>query len=511
MSTTPSEPTESVDDSDAAREAKGVGINLLTLFAQAALPAFHVQLARLLGAAGYGLYTWSNALVDMSSVITLFGMDLAVARQVSLAHARGDRQGAVVATGTALRVVLASGVLVALLIGLSAPSIATYQGKPGLVVPLRVLAIVPIAYHAASMFIVATQAKLVMKYEFYTRGLFQPLSLLILTTVILRLGGGLAGACLAVASGMVMTCLMAAFFYNRELPLGPTLRAAWRGPVDWPLVKMGLPLVLTNLVWALQGRMDLLTLGHYRPSEDTAAYGACLIYVISLNQVRSAFYPVVCATIPPALERNDIPFINRFVQRQSRWVAILAMPLFVLFAGFGDGLLAVFGPEFIRGAPAMAILAVGQLSSAMALPAYALSLSGNARYSAASGGICVALQVILLPILVPRYGLTGAAMSSATGLVVSQIAQLWFTHRVLKIHGMSWGLGKVTLAAAIAFALGRTLFTLASWPLAARFFCGVGLAATIYLVVLAALGLETEERAMLHAVIAKVRGRGRAA
>jgi O-antigen/teichoic acid export membrane protein len=495
------------EQSTATREAKGIGINLLTLFAQAALPAFHVQLARLLGAEGYGLYTWSNALVDMSSVITLFGMDLAVARKVSIAHANGDQDGAVIATGTALRVVLASGVLVAAAIGFAAPAIATFQGKPGLATPLRVLAIVPIAYHAASMFIVALQSKLLMKYEFYARGLVQPLSLLVLTTLILRSGFGLAGACAAVASGMAMTCLVAAYFYNRELPLGPTLRAAWRGPVDWSLVKMGLPLVLTNLVWALQGRMDLLTLGYYRSSEDAAAYGACLIYVISLAQVRGAFYPIVLATLPPALARNDIAFANRFVQRQNRWVAILAMPLFVLFAGFGDGLLAVFGAEFVRGAPAMAILAVGQLASAMALPASALTLSGNARWSALSGGICIALQVLLLPILVPRYGLTGAAISSATGLVASQVAQHGITYRIFKIHGFSRGLAKVTASATIAFALGRALFAFAEWPLAVRFFVGVGTSAIVYVIVLVALGLENDERAMIRAGLAKLQKR----
>ncbi len=491
----------------AAREARGVGVNLLTLLAQAALPAFHVQLARLLGASEYGLYTSANALVDMSSVITLCGMDLAVARQVSVAHADGDAPRAVAATGTALRVVLASGFLVALVIGLAAPSFARYQDQPGLVLPLRVLAMVPIAYHAASMFIVATQSKHVMKYEFYARGLFQPLSLLVLTTVFLRLGGGLGWACAAVVIGMISTAILSARFYGREFSLGATLRAAWRGPVDWGLVKMGLPLVLTNLVWALQGRMDLLTLGHYRPSADAAAYSACLLYVISLNQVRSAFYPVVAATIPPALARGDITFLNQFVRRQTRWVAILAFPLFVLFAGFSDGLLAIFGPEFTRGAPAMAILAVGQLSSAMALAAYTLTLSGRARWSALAGGVCVVLQVVLLPILVPRYGMIGAAMSSATGLVVSQILQLAFTWWLTKIHPLSLGLGKVAVAAGVAFAVGRSLYTFLPWSLAVRFFSCVGLAAVIYAIVLFLLRLEADEKVMVEEAWAKVKKR----
>ena len=42
------------------------------------MPAFHVQLARFLGGGSYGLYIWSNTIVEFSSAVTLFGMDIAV-------------------------------------------------------------------------------------------------------------------------------------------------------------------------------------------------------------------------------------------------------------------------------------------------------------------------------------------------------------------------------------------------------------------------------------------------
>ena len=441
----------------------------------------------------------------MFSVITMFGMDLVVTRQVSLAHASGDVDAAVAATATALRVVLTSGLLVALAIAGAAPYIADWVHKPGLVVPLRLLVVMPIAYHAASIFIVATQAKMVMKYEFWARGVFQPILLLGLTSLVLRLGGGLWGACLAVAAGMSLTALLSGHFYSRELPLRRTLRAAWQNPVDPALVRMGLPVVVLGLVWGLQGSVDSLFLGRYRPSEDVATYKACVIYVISLGQVRSAFYPVICAKLPPLLAAHDVGPVNAFVQRQTRWVAIIAMPLCVLFAGFGDGLLAVFGPGFMRGAPALAILAVGHLTGALAVPAYVLLLSGKARYSTLAGASCLVFQLVALPILVPRYGLIGAALSSALGMVLSQVVQLGFTWRIARVHGFSRGLGKVVLAAGAGFVVGRALFERAPFGLALRVFGGVGVAAAVYLLVLLALGLSDDEQATVRAANARVR------
>ncbi len=491
----------------AQQEARGIGVNLLTLFAQASLPAFHVQLARALGESGYGVYRTATTFVDVLSVITMFGMDLAITRRVSIARAANDEAGAVAAVGTALRVVLLSGLAVSLLVFVSAPSVAAWQQSPQLVTPLRTLVLLPIAYHVASIFLIATQARMVMRYDFWARGLFQPLVLLGATTLVLRLGGGIVGACFAVVTGMAATSLLAGRFYSRELPLGPTLAAIVRNPMDWGLVRMGLPGVVLGIVWGLQGSVDTLFLGHYRGSADVGAYGACVLYVVSLSQVRGAFYPVIAATLPPMLVKGDKAATNEFIRRQTRWVALLAMPLCVLFAGFGDGLLAIFGGEFLRAAPALAILSLGHLTGALAVPAYVLLLGGKARYSTIAALTCLVFQLVALPILVPRYGLIGAAVSSASGMALSQVVQLGFAWSIERVHGFSVGLAKVAVAALAGFVCGRGLFQWMPYPLIVRFFVGVAVAALVYATVLVSLGLREDEREMVGAGWQKVRAR----
>ncbi len=488
--------------SSAKTEARGIGVNMLTLVANAALPAFHVQLARFLGAGGYGDYTWSNTFVDLFSIITLFGMDQAVQRQVALAlaHAEAEKERTVAAVGTALRVVLTSGVLVGVGIFFAAPYVAAFQGKPQLTAPLRLLALVPIFYHGSTVFIVATQARGVMRWGFWARGVLQPLALLALTTLVLRNGGGVPAACVAVASGMGLVAVAAAFFYSRELPLGPTLRAVVSGPLDRETMWLAVPLVLTNMVWALQGRIDAFFLDHYRGSDEMGAYAACGLYVASISQIRGAFDPVVCALIPPALARGEVAELNRSIQRQTRWVALAALPLCVLFAGFGSGLLAIFGKEFTQGAPAMAILAVGHTVNALSLAAYAVPMSGHARFGTYAALTSVALQSVLLPVLVPRLGLTGAAVASASGIVIAQGVQMAFAYKLTGVHGLSAGLLRVVAAAGGGLLAGRAVFVAVPAGLAARFFSGVGVAAAVYVVLLVVLGLGPEEREALGAV-----------
>lgn len=491
--------------SDAGREARGIGVNLLTLLAQASLPTFYVMLTRGLGEERWSVYSLATSIVDPLSVVTMFGMDLAVSRRVSVAHQKGEAESAADTVGGALRVVLSTGLAVTLGLVALAPLLARYNHSPALAPVLRALAPMPIAYHVATLFICATQARMVMKYDFWARGLFQPLTLLALAALALRLGGGVPGVAAAVTVGMTLTAVLAAALFSREFPLARTLRAAVRNPLDPELLRMGAPMVVLGLAWNLQGPIEQWALAGYQGVTTVGPYKTALLWVVSLGQVRGTFAPVINATLPPLLERGDTAATNAFIRRQNRWVAILAMPMCVLFAGFGDPLLAIYGHGFRSATSALAVLAVGNLCGALAVPGYVLLLSGHARYSTVAGFSCLAFQAVALPVLVPRYGMVGAALSSALGMLLSQVIQQGFTWRIARVHGFSWGLAKVAVAALAGLGVGRAVYALLPPNLALRFFGGVGVAAVVYVAVLVALGLTAEEREAAAAGLAKAR------
>lgn len=489
----------------AAREARGVSISLLTLLAQASMPAFHVMLSRGLGASPYGLYAWSNMVVEMLSVVTLLGMDLAVTRETSVAVAERDDARVERAVAQGLRVVLLSGAAVAALLAVGSPAIAHWAGKPDVVGPLRALIAVPIAYHAATMFLLATNARLAMHYDFWTRGLFQPLTLLAVTALALRLNLGIVGACVAVATGMGLTAVMASVFYGREFSLSRTLRHALTAPTDTALLRAGLPLVAMNLVAALRGRIDAFWLLRYGTEADVGAYNACMLYAVSLFQIRSAFYPVIGARLPGLLESGDRVALREFLARQVRWVALLATPVFVLFAGLGDGLLAIFGRGFLYAVPALGWLALGQFFSALSLPVYVLPLGRRAHLSTLSAAVAIALQLVVPRLLIPRWGLAGAAFSFALALIVAESLALVFSWRITKVHALSIGLLKPLVAGAGAWAAARGVQSFVHEGVAARFFAGAGAGALVYLALVALLGFDEVERGIVRDGVGRVR------
>ena len=475
---------------EAERDARGAAVNFLGLLAGAALPAFHVQLARFLGVAGYGLYTWSATFVDLFSVVTLFGCDQAVMRQVSL---RRDSPRAV---GTALRVVLVSGAVVFALVFFAAPHVAAAARKPGLVGPLRCLALVPLFYHASTILLVATQALGVMKWAFWARSVAQPLVLLGTTSIALRAGYGPSGAAAAVAIGMAATAVASCVLYARELPLGETLRAMVTGSLDRETLRVAFPLVLASLAWALVARVDAFFLARWGTESELGAYAACVLYAASITQMRGAFEPTTSALVAPALAKGDTEGLGAAIRRQTRWLALVAFPLAAVFIGFGDPLLAVFGHGFSQGTAALAVLAIGHVANALALSSFVLPLSGNGRFTTAVAVATLVVQSALGFALVPRFGLLGAALALSGGLVFAQTTQIVLVARVTKVRGISPDVLVVAACAAVGLGAGRAVFSIVPGAIVLRFATAIVASAIVYAIVAWTFAFEREDRAL---------------
>ncbi len=497
----------SATPSTAGRDARSAAVNILSVAVQASMPAYTVLLTRMLGAAGYGRYEWSNKFVFFLSVLTLFGMDQATNRFVALAYGAEDHRGIARSVGTALRVVVVSGALVAAAVFALAPWIAGLRHDPEHVALLRVLCTVPIFYHVVTVFITATQAAHVMRYGFWTRGVAQPLALFVVTAAALWAGAGSLGACLAVLSGMALTAALAAVFYGRMFDLRATLRAALRGPTDGAMLRFAAPLVSAGVLTSALGYADVLILGFLGVTEqDVGAYLACMIYAQALSQVRSAFDPGVQALIPLLLARGERDALRASLARQTRWAAALAAPLFVLFAGFGDVVLQVFGNGFRRGVVALALLSVGHLINAVALTPWLLPASGNTRVTARLSIVWGVLEIAALAALVPRYGIDGAAAAAALGLGGLQISQSVAAWKITGVHGYSAALGATALAACASLVVGRAVLALAPGHLVVRFGAAMLCAAAVY-VWLYLLTAHPEDRATAREFVTRLAAR----
>jgi O-antigen/teichoic acid export membrane protein len=104
----------------------------------------------------------------------------------------------------------------------------------------------------------------------------------------------------------------------------------------------------------------------------------------------------------------------------TKWTAVFALPLFLVFAFLPSGTLAlVYGSGYSSSATLLTIVAIGAFLSTIMGPAAAIQLAvGQTRLLLANAGASLAADVLIALLLVPGYGAVGAAVAWAVAVCV---------------------------------------------------------------------------------------------
>jgi len=174
---------------------------------------------------------------------------------------------------------------------------------------------------------------------------------------------------------------------------------------------------------------------------------------------------------------------------------------------FSRPLMGIFGPGFEPGAMALAVGAVGQLfNCAVGSVGYLLLMSGNQLQLARIQAVNAVLMIALSLLLVPRLGVTGAAIAAAVAVAAANLWMLGAVVRRLKLFPYNASYFKLVPAALISIGVVLLLAHLSigmtsQWRVSAlALICGY----VSFLGMILISGLDNYDRRIAHLVWAKV-------
>jgi O-antigen/teichoic acid export membrane protein len=119
---------------------------------------------------------------------------------------------------------------------------------------------------------------------------------------------------------------------------------------------------------------------------------------------------------------DDKQRLAKFYVETIRWTFWRSLAACLLIVAWRRPLLSLFGAGFTSGYDVMFILVVGMLSRAAVGPAERmLNMPGERKQRAGIYTAAFAISLILCVLLIPHIGIEGAAVSTATALVVESI------------------------------------------------------------------------------------------
>ena len=492
------------EDSNVAKVARGAGISTAGQGVGRVL-AFVTQivLARLLGTGLYGFFTLGVAVVNGVHILSRFGMENGVVRYV--AHYREEGDDARV-RGTIIQVLLVtlgiSLVLSALMFFGAGFIVARLPNDaPFMVTVLRAFAFVLPFFVFMSMTAWATQGFQTVTYAAYVQQLIRPGLFLVLAGVCYAIGASTVGVIAAYGIAMFLAGLAGLYYLRKLFP--PLFDRGTPAIFETrSLFGVSVPMSIAQGAQYLNNWSAILILGAFAASGPAGVFNAAARTATFLTIVRFAFSGIFSPIISGLHARRDTEEMGRLYKDVSRWIFTGAFVLFLVLVVFASDIMSIFGEGFSGGATALIIVAVAQLYSSSVGPApRMLAMTENQNLTMIATAIAAVTGVVVSLILVPLFGLLGAAVGMATAIIAEN---------TLTMSAVKWRLGywpfnfawlkplaAGVIAAAATYAI--TLFvTLPGGPAPNVFVFG-GFLGVLFLALLFLFGLSDTDKEFLGA------------
>jgi O-antigen/teichoic acid export membrane protein len=123
--------------------------------------------------------------------------------------------------------------------------------------------------------------------------------------------------------------------------------------------------------------------------------------------------------------KNDMDGLKKVVRQSTKMIFWTSIPIATIFFIFPEFFLGFFGEEFKIGVTAFIFLSCGRLiSSFSGSVGNILQMTGNQNIYALILSFGAILNVVLNLILIPKYGINGAAIASMSSLIVWNLSMV---------------------------------------------------------------------------------------
>lgn len=433
----------------------GMGGNLINY---AISYLFGILIARQVGAGDFGLYTLGVTAVTLISRFTLMGLDRGLMRFAAISRSRGEGAALQRLIGLALLAGSAAGVTGGALIWFAPDlilAILAEANQQALAPLMPYFAFSAPALTLTGIAIAGTVAFRTIRYRALVVNVIQPIVKLLIALLLLGILGAVA---LTPVIAFTLTQLLGtalALFFLWRLARGVPAAGERPSGLGRQLARFSLPLLFTNVLDYLNGRTEILVLGIYLAASASGIYSAAGRLAGLGLIVLTAFNAIFSPLISDLHARGQIASLATLYKLVTRWIVAAAMPFFVVQMIFAPQLMALFGPDFVAGAGALRLLSLGQLVNfATGSSGIMLIMSGRSDLTFANSLITVLLALVLDFLLVPGYGLLGAAVAGALVIALINLLRLAEVWWLMGIHPFAPAFLKPLLAALPAFIAG---------------------------------------------------------
>jgi O-antigen/teichoic acid export membrane protein len=439
--------------------------------------------------------TAGTALLDIGAIVAGLGLSSGLTRYFPRINPTKRRMLATVTVAVTLITSTLLGTLVAFNAGFIA---ATVFNNPNVEASIRIFgAAIPFAT-LLNVAVAGIRGQERSLYWVLVKNFVQPIARIALVVTAVLYGLGQAGIAGAYAVPYVISALIGLVLLYRTFPAS---RAAIDREFLDEVTRFSLPFTISGISSFIYRSIDIFLVLYFLGDAATGIYGVAYAAVSFMGMLSTAFN-FLGAPVASRLESGgELDYVMRMFQSTARWLTIgsicLLVPLGVFSAEF---ITVIYQSRYAEGGVALTVLAIGfALKNILSIHNPILEAIGMSKTLSANSALAAVSNLALNVILIPLYGIVGAAIATVISFVLRD---------GLAAVQVYWKLGRTPLVwrsvrplvVAVPFLTAVTAFVAPRTPTTFLWLVAVaGLAAIVYVVaVLVAFGLSETDVMILR-------------
>ena len=391
-----------------------VGLILSKIFTY----VYRIIIARHFGPEIYGLFSLAIMILGWFIAFSSLGLSEGLLRHIALYRGEKKINKIRFLFKISKRIVLFSTLISAILLFLLSEFISLrFFHNPDLTIFLKIFSIlIPLSVFSSIYLSVIRAYEKISWHAFVSNILRSALKLIIIIILIL-LGFKTNAIIFSYSLGILIILVVSYLICKYKIPeifKKYILQKEIRKNIAKELFSYSWPILFLGLLGGILYGIDSFAIGYFRSTLEIGFYNAAIPIALLLNIAPELFIRLFFPLMTKEYSKKNLGVIKELSQQVGKWIFMLNLPFFVMIILFpGVFINLLFGQEYLIAENALRLLAIGAFFSSLTLlSSNLIAMIGKTRLMLADLTVILTLNVILNIILVPKYGLNGAAFST---------------------------------------------------------------------------------------------------
>lgn len=309
--------------------------------------------------------------------------------------------------------------------------------------------------------------------------------------------------------GFLVTFL-AAFFVSKyaikEIFKKPNIEKKEKYKLNKELFSYSWPIMFLGVVTYLFAFIDSFTIGYFKNATDVGIYNVAVPLSYLLLIAPGLFLQPFLPVITKEYSKGNFNLIKDLSKQIGKWIFIFNIPILIILILFPGAVInLLFGSAYIQAENSLRFLAIGFFFySIFLISENLLSMIGKSKITLFNLLISSIVNISLNIILIPKYGISGAAFSTMLSYVLWGILSFFIAKHHTSATPLKWDMIKIILVAIIPTAILFYIRSIISVTVLNMIIVGILFVAVYFALIILTRSLDKNDLMILRAIKKKI-------